>query len=453
MLAATAASAQEVLFSGNMMDAYDAPVAANTGLNHLYVLNSAEGVAMSYIAADPNETVTWYSFDARGGAYAEEVTRVEQVEPGVTMLNPIKADCGYYVEEGTNRYYLWIADYSKCVMSLNALTFGEMGDCGTATLQLDGTGEDIVYYTINGVRRVLDRGLKLTYHSLEWNEEEERWADTEVTETIDNFKNTIVVPAPLCNTTFTLAGDDLLTFWNLPQQRAESDVYQTIAVDIKTFAIQEERNNDNEQKRPDGSSTLGGSAPVTITFKAYCTDAVVYKEWQMSTDSEFQNLELRLNTNEVEQTFDESGIYYWRFLAGNADGTCDAVSETYTVEIGESDLVCPNIFTPGTSEGANDVWKVSYKSIVEFHCSIFSRYGVKVAEFNDPNGGWDGRYGGKLVKAGVYFYVIQARGADGKNYKLSGDINIIRFKKNLAGGSGGSGEDPNPADPVDPTAE
>ena len=201
------------------------------------------------------------------------------------------------------------------------------------------------------------------------------------------------------------------------------------------------------------TSTLGGSAPVTITFKAYCTDAVVYKEWQMSTDSEFQNLELRLNTNEVEQTFDESGIYYWRFLAGNADGTCDAVSETYTVEIGESDLVCPNIFTPGTSEGANDVWKVSYKSIVEFHCSIFSRYGVKVAEFNDPNGGWDGRYGGKLVKAGVYFYVIQARGADGKNYKLSGDIKIIRFKKNLAGGSGGSGEDPNPADPVDPTAE
>ena len=27
----------------------------------------------------------------------------------------------------------------------------------------------------------------------------------------------------------------------------------------------------------------------------------------------------------------------------------------------------------------------------------------------------------------VYYYVIKARGADGKNYKLSGDINIVGY--------------------------
>lgn len=48
--------------------------------------------------------------------------------------------------------------------------------------------------------------------------------------------------------------------------------------------------------------------------------------------------------------------------------------------------------------------------------------------FKDPAGGWDGRYKGKLVAPGVYYYVIKAKGADGKNYKRSGDINILRFK-------------------------
>ena len=40
--------------------------------------------------------------------------------------------------------------------------------------------------------------------------------------------------------------------------------------------------------------------------------------------------------------------------------------------------------------------------------------------------GWDGKYKGKYVKPGVYYYVIEAKGADGKEYKKKGDINILR---------------------------
>lgn len=186
---------------------------------------------------------------------------------------------------------------------------------------------------------------------------------------------------------------------------------------------------------------MGGSAPVKITFSSFCTDAVVHKEWQMSTDADFTNLQLRLNQDEVEQTFEEAGTYYWRFIASNADGSCSAVGETYTVSIGTSELVCPNVFSPGTSEGVNDVWKVSYKSIIDFHCWIFNRWGVKITEFTDPSQGWDGRYRGKLADTGVYYYVIQATGADGKKYKLKGDINIIRYKENsTTSGGSSSGE-------------
>lgn len=49
--------------------------------------------------------------------------------------------------------------------------------------------------------------------------------------------------------------------------------------------------------------------------------------------------------------------------------------------------------------------------------------------FDNPELGWDGKYNGKYVGPGVYFYVIEAKGADGKNYKMKGDINIINAKK------------------------
>ncbi len=100
------------------------------------------------------------------------------------------------------------------------------------------------------------------------------------------------------------------------------------------------------------------------------------------------------------------------------------------MNIGESKLECPNAFSPGASEGSNDEWKVSYKSIVSFDCHIFNRWGIEVAHLTDPSQGWDGRHNGKLVKSGVFYYVIQAEGADGKQYKLSGDINIIHANYN-----------------------
>ena len=65
-----------------------------------------------------------------------------------------------------------------------------------------------------------------------------------------------------------------------------------------------------------------------------------------------------------------------------------------------------------------------------------------MATLTDPSQGWDGRYAGKEVPAGVYYYVINAEGADGKQYKLSGDINIIgySYKGDAAGSDDTSGD-------------
>lgn len=87
----------------------------------------------------------------------------------------------------------------------------------------------------------------------------------------------------------------------------------------------------------------------------------------------------------------------------------------------------------------NDTWKVGYRSLVEFKCWIFDRNGHQLFYFDRPELGWDGKHHGKTVSPGVYYYVIEAKGADGKKYKKGGDINILRYRK-IGNSSGASGE-------------
>lgn len=416
-----------VSFEGSTKPVMDFTPDKNTGLNHIYVLYSAQGVSMSYTASSADRVV-WYRYGEMGGGYAEEISGIVR-EGMTTRMSQVETDCGYIIEEGTNRTYLWVVDYSKYRLTLNSVQPEPASDCGTATLNVSGSGDDIAYATITGVRRILSRDITINYYTLEWNESDLQWDEAGLTETYEGYKPVVVLPAPLCNTTFTISGDRFLKFWNEGISR-ESDTYRTNAVDVRAKAEQEQRENDNEKKQETGE-ILGGSAPVNITFTAYCTDAVIHKEWQMATDPDFNDIQLRLNNEVVEETLEEAGTTYWRFIGANEDGTCQAESDTYTVSVGESELFCPNVFSPGTKDGVNDVWKVSYKSIIQFKCWIFNKWGNQIIVLNDPSEGWDGTYNGKLVKSGVYYYVIEARGSDGKNYKLKGDINIINHKKQL----------------------
>ena len=158
------------------------------------------------------------------------------------------------------------------------------------------------------------------------------------------------------------------------------------------------------------------------------TDAAVFHEWQFALNPEFDPIDDRYTENVVNYTFRNQGTTYVRFFAADESGRCEFTGPVYQVVIGESSLLCPNAFTPESSPGVNDEWKVSYKSIVSFECHIFNRWGTEMFSFTDPSVGWDGKYKGKYVPAGTYFYVIKARGADGRDYKLSGDINIIKSK-------------------------
>ena len=417
------ASAADLTFSGNGRDVVSVTPEASTGLEKIYVAYDLIGVDLSYTSTGGN--VEWYRFDQSGGGYAQRIDGVAYDGTTSVLHNP-EGNCGYIVNDNNRQYCFWIVDYSAYRFSINSVTFPELQDCGIATMEIDAVCEPITYYTVNGVPEELDRQISVAYNTLEWDSENLMYNQVDASESYENLSGRLALPAPLCNTAFTISGDRFLREWG-EEKVFVSDTYETVSIEVQATATQTLRENDNEQK--DESESLGGSAPAEIEFQAYYTDAVEHKEWVFSRDAEFSEIELRLNEDNVVHTFQENGTFYVKFVGSNMDGTCEAESEVFQVAIGESRLECPNAFSPNATEGINDEWKVSYKSIVSFSCWIFDRYGNQMCSFTDPAMGWDGKYKGKFVKPGVYYYVIEARGADGKEYKMKGDINILKSSK------------------------
>lgn len=387
----------------------------SSGLEAVYVAPTTSGLSVTFTPDNPGDEIVWYSFGPEGAAYAE------QIATGATLTG-LTSDRGYAAEVGNRRTYFWLIDYSlHPFLPQNITPNPAESDCGTIELNFDGRADRLNYYAVTGRRIDIDREIELKYFTLE--AEESSFIQREKTVTLPYISSVIHAPSPLCSTRFTLSGDRFLKEWK-ETKSISTDAVTPTSVSAVTAVKTENREIANEQT--DGTSDeIGGSAPVTINFTAAVTDAVVFTEWQLATDSEMQQITLRERSTDWTYTFTDAGSFYVRFVAANADGSCQWESDIYRVGIGESRLRCPNAFSPGTSEGVNDVWCVSYRSIIEFDCTIFNRWGVKITHLSDPSQGWDGKYKGKLVDPGVYYYVIKARGADGKDYNLSGDINII----------------------------
>lgn len=418
----------QLTFSGNVLPPVSDTPEASSGLSAIYVIDGTAGVTASYTAASSSTPVKWMKFSSLGGGYAQEVASTQT--GNISSVTLSGDDMGYIVEEGTSRKCYWIVNYASHRCDMRGLSIAPEQDCMSASLTFSGSADRITYYTVNGVPRTLSRGMTLEYSNLAYNEERGVYEQSVTTQELEYLSGEIHVASPLCQTDFLLTGDRFQIAWG-GGKTISSPVFEPKAVEAVTSAVQTSRTVDNEQKSSDASSgALGGSAPVEITFSAVVTDAAIYHEWQYAADPQFDVIDMRVNAVESTRVFNEYGTVYVRFVAGDASGDCEWISETYTVNIGESKLECPNAFSPGASEGSNDEWKVSYKSIVSFDCHIFNRWGIEVAHLTDPSQGWDGRHNGKLVKSGVFYYVIQAEGADGKRYKLSGDINIIHANYN-----------------------
>lgn len=186
----------------------------------------------------------------------------------------------------------------------------------------------------------------------------------------------------------------------------------------------------------DGSETTDaqydGSAPLEATFRANPEDIGGYSphyEWRFTKSGESDPFLVRYD-EDTPYTFTESGSYSIELIVSFIQGTDTLVYEMdspFTVTLSESKLEVPNAFTPN-GDGINDVFKVKegYQSILSFKAAVFDRWGKKLYEWSDLAGGWDGTSGGRNVPDGAYYLNIEARGADGKKYRIKKVINLLR---------------------------
>jgi gliding motility-associated-like protein len=210
------------------------------------------------------------------------------------------------------------------------------------------------------------------------------------------------------------------------EQSARTETYEAVAVRVHadTTLVASDAPN---MSSGDGQ---GLSAPATVVFTAHANNpvAALYR-WTIYRKGEEESGDKLIRTGEeVEHTFTRAGEYVAELEVTNRTAVCTDVSQSFTLQISETVLEAPNAFSPGSTPGVNDEFRVVFKSVNKFRGWIFNRWGTEMFRWDNPAVGWDGKKGGRFVPPGVYFYVIEYEDSLGKPRKKTGNINILRSK-------------------------
>lgn len=392
----------------------------------VYLVNGMENVSISYTSTSSSHQ--WYRYKTK--ALEREPVTCEQ-NGTTSVIRNIEDGYGYYVEEpGMNGWYVWIIDYSKYIFNPQSLTV-KYGDCSSVRLTVSPAIASMSYHLpANGLTRNLTRQFDVSYQTLKWMEDSKQFVPETKQMTIEGATadNLLIQDkgsernVPLCDTEFTLTGDQFARHFGL-EKSITSDIYTAVAIDVHadTTLIA-------DQVAEDGRM----SAPVEVHFAAYANEPVasmfIWKIYRSADENGPENPLVRFPGEEVDYTFREFGKFTVELEVSDRSGVCTDNSVSYELDIMESGLEVPNAFSPGTTPGINDEFRVSYKSIVNYKCWIFNRWGVEMYHSTNPAEGWDGKKGGKYVPPGVYFYIIEAKGSDGYKHNKKGSINILRPK-------------------------
>ena len=126
----------------------------------------------------------------------------------------------------------------------------------------------------------------------------------------------------------------------------------------------------------------------------------------------------------VPHEFNLTGSYNTCLTAYNSFGCearyCDQVSN-----IIDPAVDVPNAFTPQSGDVNSKVFVRGF-GIAKMKFTIYARWGEKVFETADKRIGWDGRFKGQLLPMDVYAYTLDVELVDGKKFRKTGDITLIR---------------------------
>ena len=112
-------------------------------------------------------------------------------------------------------------------------------------------------------------------------------------------------------------------------------------------------------------------------------------------------------------------------IASNVHNCVDTVSQIIIV-LEPALFVIPNVFTPN-GDGNNDLFSVYCEGISSLNVDLMNRWGEKVFSITTVTGTWNGKAtGGGDCADGTYYYLLNAKGSDGKEYTKQGYLLLTR---------------------------
>ena len=207
-------------------------------------------------------------------------------DPTATFLLPPDDATGYIIEvDGINTDTIFVIDYSKHrpVFTSFEAEYDPTNQCNNVNLLLTANIPVLKYQTPSGIPYVLNRDFTVKYNTMKF---VEKWSTIDTTEintlpSISLVSHKISVNSPLCDTYFTLVGDqyakELETLDSI-----KSLLYSAVAVKCyPTFTV-ENRLEKNEIERPFTTTQERYSAPLSCQFLSNANEPVTkFYKWEI----------------------------------------------------------------------------------------------------------------------------------------------------------------------------
>ena len=387
----------------------------------VYLLNGLTETEISYTYPGTHQ---WYEYSL---TKEYEPISCDQVNNTSTITG--KPGFGYFVRientTDTQNHDVWLMNYSA--PAFNSITIDDSDDkCNWMKLYVNIDSDMEYKSSTSSIIHRIPREYNLNYSTMEWNNFSERFESVEKNIKISSEYKDIeytIDPAPLQDTYFELSGDQYAAHFGLKKSSIQTPIYGAVAVKAEIITDSIATAPDNEMSGAEGSM----SAPADYTFTAYANEPVaVFYLWKIYNLDRSNTESVTQTTNKIlRYTFQDTGRYRVDLEVSNANSLCTYKTSITNIAVSDFKLWVPNAFSPTSSPGVNDIFKVAYKSVVKFDARIFNQWGNELFHWTDPSQGWDGKYRGKYVPPGTYFYIIEATSANGKRHIRKGDVNII----------------------------
>ncbi|MCE3279507.1 MAG: hypothetical protein K0S44_1698 [Bacteroidetes bacterium] len=166
------------------------------------------------------------------------------------------------------------------------------------------------------------------------------------------------------------------------------------------------------------ANPMSGTHPLPVDFTNTSTLSNSYV-WDFGDGSP------SVSSTNPSYTYNAPGTYTVTLIASN-NNACPNTATATIIVFDDISVLIPNIFTPN-NDGNNDQFKINSTGVESLSGEIYDRWGLKIYELKGVSQAWDGHtQSGSMVTDGTYYYILQLKGYDKKEYTYTGFIQVLQ---------------------------